>query len=212
MDGYGLDPRASWRCSSPSRRRCLLARSSATHPGRAIHTSESLTNRRPTPPVCRLASVGFAAALTETRCATFHARPATALVVELEHAAGAAAAPSTGQPVRVPGEVRTRAEMLACGLSLCAGGESSSRARGQIRRWSTKRIFGIRQQSNYRRSEGPLSAALRRLPAPPASQGCCTPSSSESCARLHQLDEESCVLLVITEGAPPSAATIFGTS
>ena len=29
---------------------------------------------------------------------------------------------------------------------------------------------------------------------------------------LHQLSEESCVLLVITEGPPPSTATILGTS
>ncbi len=37
-------------------------------------------------------------------------------------------------------------------------------------------------------------------------------SSNGELRELHQLDEESCVLLVITEGALPSTATIFGTS
>jgi diaminopropionate ammonia-lyase len=37
-------------------------------------------------------------------------------------------------------------------------------------------------------------------------------SSNDELRELHQLDEESCVLLVVTEGALASTATIFGTS
>lgn len=136
---------------------------------------------------------GLAAALAEGLHAHMRA-PSALLVVEPEGAACVAAALAAGRPVRIPGDLRTSAEMLSCGLA------SAPALEILLRHDARSVIVG----------EDALACAvdlLRSSGGPDA-----TPSGAAglagllcvaSCAELraeHGLASSSSVLLVATEG------------
>lgn len=148
---------------------------------------------------------GLAAALTEGARAFMQA-PHRVVVVEPQSAACVAAALIAGQAARIKGELRTSAEMLACGLAsapavkvLRAHGVSSVLVAEELLQQTVRQL---------QQAEGPLTTPSGAT----GLAGLLHVSSSEELRELHQLSEESCVLLVVTEGAAPNTATILGTS
>jgi len=148
---------------------------------------------------------GLAAALAEGSPA-FMGAARRIIVVEPASAACVAAALAAGAPVRVAGDLHTGAEMLACGLA-------SAPAVRALREHSAASVLvdeellqqAVRQLHD---AEGVATTASGAT----GLAGLLLVSASDELRELHQLSEESCVLLVITEGPAPSTATILGTS
>lgn len=132
--------------------------------------------------------------------------PRRVLVVEPQAAACVAAALASGEPVRVAGALSTEAEMLACGL---ASAPAVKILRDQDARSVVVAEALLRQAAM--RTTG-RAGSLTTPSGATGLAGLLHVSSSDELREVHQLGEESCVLLVITEGALPSTATIFGTS
>ena len=148
---------------------------------------------------------GLAAALAEGSPA-FMGAARRIVVVEPASAACVAAALAAGAPVRVEGDLHTGAEMLACGLA-------SAPAVRALREHSAASVLvdeellqqAVRQLHD---AEGVATTASGAT----GLAGLLLVSASDELRELHQLSEESCVLLVITEGPAPSTATILGTA
>ena len=148
---------------------------------------------------------GLAAALTEGLRPLMQA-PQRVLVVEPRAAACVAEALVAGHPVHINGPLSTSAEMLACGLASAPA----------------VRILHEHDASSVLVEDDLLQQAATRLrdangPSTTPSgatglAGLLQVSSRERLRDLHQLNEESTVLLVVTEGPAPSTSTIFGTS
>jgi diaminopropionate ammonia-lyase len=125
--------------------------------------------------------------------------PARLLTVEPETAACVALALGAGRPMRVPGDLRTAASMLACGVASAAA----------------LRVLQSLNASPVLVSEDELAAAvmlLRRTGGPDSTvsgaagvAGLLRVASSELLRDRHRLDARSSVLLVATEAAlaPP---------
>ena len=148
---------------------------------------------------------GLAAALTEGLRPLMQA-PQRVLVVEPRAAACVAEALVAGHPVHINGPLSTSAEMLACGLASAPA----------------VRILHEHDASSVLVEDDLLQQAATRLrdangPSTTPSgatglAGLLHVSSRERLRDLHQLNEESTVLVVVTEGPAPSTSTIFGTS
>jgi diaminopropionate ammonia-lyase len=122
-------------------------------------------------------------------------RPKRLIIVEPESAACVARALSVGRPIRVAGDLRTSAEMLSCGLA-------SAPALEILRRYQAQCV--VVREADLTAAE----ASLRKAGGPAT-----TPSGAAGLAGLllvagntqlraeHQLDSDSTVLLVATEGA-----------
>jgi len=116
------------------------------------------------------------------------------LIVEPENAACVAHALATGHPVRVPGDLHTSASMLSCGLA-------SAPALAVLQRHDARAVLVSEDQLQS------APRALREAGGPET-----TPSGAAGVAGLlraaanpalravHQLDTDSCVLLIVTEG------------
>ena len=148
---------------------------------------------------------GLAAALT-AGASSFMRAPQRVLVVEPQAAACVAEALSAGRPVHIAGPLSTSAEMLACGLAsapavhiLRTHGASSVLVADDLLQQAATRLHDANGPTTTPSGATGLAGLLHV-------------SSHESLRDLHQLTEESTVLLVVTEGAAPSTSTIFGTS
>jgi diaminopropionate ammonia-lyase len=130
--------------------------------------------------------------------------PRRVLVVEPRSAACVAAALAAGEPVRVAGALNTKAEMLACGLA-------SAPALKILREHDARSVL-VTEASLQQAAASDRAGLITTPSGATGVAGLLHVSSNDELRELHQLDEESCVLLVITEGALPSTATIFGTS
>jgi diaminopropionate ammonia-lyase len=132
--------------------------------------------------------------------------PRRVLVVEPQSAACVAAALDAGHPVQVAGQLQTQAEMLACGLA-------SAPAIKILREHDATSVLvseDLLQQATTR-----LRNVVGLATTPSGATGLAGllhVSSQAHLRELHQLDEASCVLLIVTEGPLPSSSTIFGTS
>jgi len=127
--------------------------------------------------------------------------PARLLTVEPETAACVALALGAGRPVRFPGDLRTTASMLSCGVASAAA----------------LRVLQSLNASPVLVSEEELAAAvilLRRTGGPDSTvsgaagvAGLLRVASSELLRSRHRLDARSSVLLVVTEAAlaPPAS-------
>jgi diaminopropionate ammonia-lyase len=137
---------------------------------------------------------GLAAAMAEGLRDLMRA-PGRLLVVEPESAACMAHALATGRPVRIPGDLRTSATMLSCGLA-------SAPALDVLQRHDARSVLV---------DEDRLQAAVNMLRAIGGPNT--TPSGAAGLAGLlhvaanhplrteHRLDTGSTVLLVVTEGS-----------
>jgi diaminopropionate ammonia-lyase len=140
------------------------------------------------------AGVGGLAAAVAQGMQPFVRAPGTLLVVEPQSAACVAHALAVGRPERAAGDLKTVAEMLSCGLASASAVE----------------ILKLHAAQSVLVSEGELLAAVKVLRD--SGGMCTTPSGAAGLAGLlHvaanadlrascQLDSNSCVLLVITEG------------
>lgn len=170
-----------------------------------VEQFSAMSDAQPTHLFVQAGVGGLAAALTEGLHHLMRA-PSRVLVVEPESSSCVAAALVAGHPVRVEGDLHTRAEMLACGLA-------SAPAVAILRKRGAKSVLV---------AEDLLQEAVTTVrdaggvPTTPSGAtglaGLLQVSSHATLRALHQLDEDSCVLLVISEGAVASTATIFGTS
>jgi diaminopropionate ammonia-lyase len=148
---------------------------------------------------------GLAAALTRGLRPMMRA-PRRVLVVEPQSAACVAAALDAGHPVQVAGQLQTQAEMLACGLA-------SAPAIKILREHDATSVLVpedllLQATTHLRDVDG-----LATTPSGATGlAGLLHVSSQEHLRKLHQLDETSCVLLIVTEGPLPSSSTMFGTS
>ena len=150
-------------------------------------------HRRPTHLFVQAGVGGLAAALADG-LAPWLASPAAVIVVEPEHAACVIAALAQSQPVRIPGDLETAAEMLSCGVA-------SAPAMAALRRHRARAMTV---------SEAELEATPRLLRAHggPAT----TPSGAAGLAGLAGsgglgLDPASRVLIIVTEADLPEDAT-----
>jgi diaminopropionate ammonia-lyase len=122
------------------------------------------------------------------------------LIVEPRSAAAVAAALAAGHPVRIPGDLSTSAEMLSCGLA-------SAPALQILLRHDAQSVLVDEDQlraavSILRDAEGPDTT-----PSGAAGlAGLLHAASHPDLRSLHELDENSCVLLIATEGASAESA------
>jgi diaminopropionate ammonia-lyase len=148
---------------------------------------------------------GLAAALTQGLQPSMRS-PQRALVVEPQSVACVAAALDAGHPVHIGSRLDTRAEMLACGLAsapavriLREHGASAVLIPEEL---LDKAVTHLRDLSELNTTASGATGFAGLLHV----------SSQPVLRERHELNEESCVLLVVTEGAIPSTSTIFGTS
>lgn len=205
MDGYGLIAlelaTQLGAGTPPAARTAAIAPAATTAPLAAPRVARS----RPTHLFVQAGVGGLAAALA-SGARTFMSESHRVIVVEPEHAACVAAALVAGKPEQVEGDLRTYAEMLACGLAsapairvLREHGVSSAPVAEELLQQAARQLQDA-QQIDTTPSGATGLAGLMHI------------SSSETLRRQYQLNEESCVLLVITEGDVPNTATILGTS
>ncbi len=159
-----------------------------------------LTSGMPTHIFVQAGVGGLAAALC-TRLGDRLAAPARIVVVEPHHAACVAAALKAGSPVRVEGDLDTSAEMLSCG-------EASAPALVILRRYHVAAIA----VSETALAEAPIFLNNHSGPKTTASgaaglAGLRTALANPEIASSLQLDLDSRVLLLITEGPVTGLAT-----
>lgn len=129
--------------------------------------------------------------------------PARLLTVEPETAACVALALRAGRPVRVPGDLRTVADMLSCGVA-------SAAALGVLQSLDASPVLVSDEELAaavmiLRRTGGPESTASGAAGV----AGLMRVASSEALRVRHRLDARSSVLVVATEAAiaPPASRT-----
>ena len=159
------------------------------------------TEQRPTHLFVQAGVGGLAAALTAGLRTSMRGSQRV-LVVEPESAACVSLALAAGRPVHIPGSLHTRAEMLACALA-SAPALKILRDHGAGSVWVSETLL---QQATTQLGLSTTASGAAGL------AGLLHVSSNADLRELHQLTEDSCVLLIVTEGAVPSTATIFGTS
>ena len=167
--------------------------------------SEQRQARAPTHLFVQAGVGGLAAAVTAGIRHSMRT-PQRVLVVEPQAAACVTEALIAGHPVHVTGPLSTCAEMLACGLAsapairvLLKHGATSALVAENLLQQATTRLRDV-DGVNTTPSGATGLAGLLHV------------SSREELRERHQLNEESTVLLIVTEGAEPSTSTIFGTS
>jgi diaminopropionate ammonia-lyase len=207
MDGYSLIERelaAQLGASEPCTARMSAAQSGAAQPARIADT-------RPTHLFVQAGVGGLAAALAQG-AAGFMRAPKRILVVEPQSAACVARALLAQRPVLIPGPLRTNAEMLACGLAsapalriLRESNAGSLLVTDDLLEEAAARLRGDAVLRDAEAIHTTASGAAGLA-------GLLHVSAAKKLREFHQLDETSCVLIVVTEGPAGNAATIFGTS
>ena len=136
---------------------------------------------------------GLAASLAEGLCA--HSTTPQLLVVEPESAACVSRGLTAGRPVQVPGDLHTQAEMLSCGLASAPALEILLRHRAQSVLVNDAEL----QQAVVDLRD---AAELHSTPSGAAGlAGFLHVVRNADLRERHKLSSESCVLLVMTEGA-----------
>jgi len=157
--------------------------------------------RRPTHLFVQAGVGGLAAAMTAGLQKAMHG-PRRVLVVEPESAACVSLALAAGRPVHIPGSLHTRAEMLACALA-SAPALKILRDHGAGSVWVSEDTL---QEATTQLGFSTTASGAAGL------AGLLHVSANADLRELHQLKEDSCVLLIVSEGAVPSTSTIFGSS
>ncbi|MET7246888.1 pyridoxal-phosphate dependent enzyme, partial [Methylobacterium sp. EM32] len=123
--------------------------------------------------------------------------PGLVVAVEPEQAACLAPALAAGRPVRVPGDLHTEAEMLSCG-------EASAPALAVLRRHGAQ--VATVTEAELRRAPQVLAEVGGPATTPSGAAGLAgalAALADPAQAAELRLDRDSCLLILVTEGALP---------
>jgi len=121
-------------------------------------------------------------------------RTGRTLIVEPENAACVARALAAGYPVLIPGDLDTSASMLSCGLA-------SAPALAVLQRHDVRAVLVSEDQLQLARQALHETGGPETTPSGAAGvAGLLRAAANPALRAVHQLDTDSCVLLIVTEG------------